>query len=202
MTRALPALAVLTFFAVIGSITIGGGYSSSRSGTNQDPRSVAIELVWLERSDPTSQAQQLPPAANNPAEAQAIQLAMQRNPNLTGPMFDILEQRAEQLRGQEGVSVRTPSLLIQHNESAAVTTERGADNVTLTIQPSVLKNNTVQLSLEIRSESGADSFSLETAFTLGSGGAIVLQDLRGAGPNQADTMLAVRTRVIEPPEAR
>ena len=191
-TRALPALAVITFFVALATCTLGGGYRSGPQ-VNDDPRSVALEVLIVDRPDPDAPAQRLFSAPGSTGEN-----APTLDPVLTTQAFDSLVARATQIRTAQGVRVRTPTLLIQHNETAECKAALGKDTLTLSLTPTVLKNDVIRLAIDHTESVGDCSRAVSTAMTLTPGAALVLHDLTGPAPDSGSTTIAIRARLIEP----
>lgn len=175
---------------VIGSL-MGGGFSRSdyAKGTNNDPRSILVRTVLIESDDSNAMPADLPPAGSV----------------IAGPKFESLQAAARAPKANEGLSVRAPAVLVQHEESAIIAIAVAGRTFNAIISPNVIDTKqgpVLRIAIEI-DRSDADSAGAErdmafkTVYTTAPGGSIVL-DLAGLGVPGSHAVLAINATLIDP----
>ena len=180
------------FSFIIGSMSGGGGLSRSYDkvrGINNDPRSILVQAVLVESRGDAIGEFELPIIGSQLTDAQFQELA-------TG---------ADTLRNQDGVHVRTPTMLVQHSESGSLSIRVGDRIFETHLSPSVIetkRGNVLRVALNIQrvepdSSDSTRGLEFTTAFTTAPGGAVVL-DLADLGEPGSRAVLALHTTLIDP----
>jgi hypothetical protein len=179
------------FSIIIGSL-MGGGASRSYDkmrGVNSDPRSVLVQAVLIETDTQGVASIELPAAGARLSDA----------------AFAELLSDAGDLRDSGEARVRTPAILVQHEESGGVTVKLGDRVFNADISPSVIDTKhgpVLRVALQINridSDSSATprELSFATAYTTAPGSTVVL-DLAGLGLDESRAVLALRTSLSDP----
>jgi hypothetical protein len=179
------------FSIIIGSL-MGGGASRSYDkmrGVNSDPRSVLVQAVLIETDAQGVASIELPAAGAQLSDA----------------AFAELLSDAGNLRDSGEARVRTPAILVQHEESGGVTVKLGDRVFNADISPSVIDTKhgpVLRVALQINridSDSSATprELSFATAYTTAPGSTVVL-DLAGLGLDESRAVLALRTSLSDP----
>jgi hypothetical protein len=179
------------FSIIIGSL-MGGGASRSYDkmrGVNSDPRSVLVQAVLIETDAQGVGSIELPTAGARLSDA----------------AFAELLSDAGDLRDSGEARVRTPAILVQHEESGGVTVKLGDRVFNADISPSVIDTKhgpVLRVALQINridSDSSATprELSFATAYTTAPGSTVVL-DLAGLGLDESRAVLALRTSLSDP----
>lgn len=188
-TLAFVALAAGISF-IVGSL-MGGGYSRSEyaKGSNNDPRSVLVRSILIESESPSVLPPELP-AAGNAIDEQS---------------FEALLQAARGPQDADKPAIRSPSVLVQHAETAIISIHVAGRVFEAKISPRVIETKhgeVIRVAIEIdrtdATSSGAErTVAFRTIYTTAPGGSMVM-DLAGLGLPGSQAVLAIQTELIDP----
>jgi len=170
----------------------GGGYPSGPS-KNDDPRSVLVESVIVSYDAGADLG--LPVGAGTGTRAR-----------LSGSAFEEFVAAVSAAGASEGVSVRSPGAIIQHEERGSIQIETPGGSFEVTMAPMVLEEGVIRLAIDASwagEHAGGDgrSVGFSTVFTSAGGGVVL--DLSGVSGSDLDgggLVVAMRPELIDPTE--
>ena len=185
-TAAFLVLAIGVSF-IVGSL-MGGGFSSRveeyTKGVNNDPRSILVQAVLIESDQPLTL-----PAPGSTLDARGFDKHLADAAGLD----------------PAAARVRTPSILVQHDETGSLVVKLGDRVFNAAVAPRVIDTKAgpvlrVALTIE-RSETDSSNaariLTFATAYTAAPGAAVVLS-LADLGMPGSTASLALRTTLIDP----
>ncbi len=166
-----------------------GGADRSGPGVNTDPRSILVEahLISYRSTEGWLDSTGVSPA----------QHALDR------ATFDALVSGALGAQSTGATSVRSPSMLVQHNAEGSISFDAAGVRFESTINPSVVKDDAIRVEVqtawsEPARQGDAADVSIRTAFTSDGSGGVVLNLAGVPGAGETGVLLALRPTLIEP----
>lgn len=187
--RSVLLFCVLTAAFIGAGLLMGGGSSRGYDSPNDDPRTVMVEVLQVDRfgfAEDDTVYDELLGILNGDGEPRM----------LTSAEFRQMLEIAARLPDDE-MEVRTLSLVAQHNETST-TTSKSSDmsEESFAIKPSVLDDDILRLTVAITHAFDDNATGAELVFTIKDGTAVAVQTLAFRDYDTVSSILAIRATVV------